>query len=103
VLPTLVDHARGDGAQVVLVGYYAIPSTANLGFGACEAWLPRLRARQAALADARPGVFYVDPSASISEDTAPEAYRSDDIHPTRDGSARVGRLAAEVIRGAEAK
>jgi lysophospholipase L1-like esterase len=100
-VPALVDQALADGARVALVGYYDPFLNARGGYGACGAALDTLRTRYRHIAAQRDGVIVVEPQDVMSPDDTPDAYLPDGIHPSREGSARLGLQLAEAIAAAE--
>jgi len=98
----LVDRALDDGARVVLVGYHPMPEHAKFKFDACNPELQSLRGRYAALADARHDVVFVDPAQVVDPERTPQAYEQDGVHPSPDGSERIGRLVADALEGLQA-
>lgn len=96
-MPNLVDRALDDGAQVLLLGYYDVAESASLGFGACGGWIDVLNQRYERIADSREAVIFVNPSEVMSPETHPEAYLSDGIHPSVEGSRRVGGALARAL------
>ena len=96
-MPGLVDQALADGAQVVVLGYYAMFDDASFKFGRCNPELEELNARYAEMAEVRPDVWFVDPRDVVSPETTPGAYQSDGVHPTKTGSRLIGELLAETL------
>ncbi|MEL7462964.1 MAG: SGNH/GDSL hydrolase family protein [Pseudomonadota bacterium] len=94
----LAARIRADGAQVLLMGYYAPPASGG-AFEPCADELAALNARLEAYAAAEDGVWY----AGMDEVIDPRAradYDPDRIHPSEDGSRKIGELAAATIRAA---
>ncbi len=91
----LVDQITGDGARVVLLGYYMIPPESE--FAGCEEEITALNARYAALAAARPMVQYVGAGDVVDYTLDPGLLDDDLIHPSIEGSQVIGAyLAAQV-------
>ena len=98
-LPDLIARIRGDGARVVFVGYYRAPP-ARLFFRGCEDEFDALDARVLRLAARDPGVLFVSAKRVIDPADA-SLFALDRVHPSRTGSARIGRDVAATIRAAE--
>lgn len=97
-LVDLIDRARGDGTElVVLLGYYLIPPAA--GEFACPKDFEALDARYADFAASRAGVIFVDPDDAFNSQDM-RYYDEDLVHPSFLGSAAVGRLIADRVRDA---
>lgn len=96
-MPALAERALGDGARVILVGYYGMPESAWYGLGDCGAELDALKLRYADYAAATPGVTYVDLARAVSWPEDRDAYDFDRVHPDPAGAEALGRLLAEVM------
>ena len=94
----LVDRALGDGAKVVLLGYYMVPSGTE--FEGCEDEIELLNARYASLADAREQVWFFDMGEVMTPETL-DLFAEDRIHPSLEGSEAVGRALGQLIAGLE--
>lgn len=100
-IPTLVDRIRADGARVALVGYADVDPAAKWGFGGCNDAIDALESRYRTFADLHDDVVFVDPSDAVSFHGSPDAYATDGVHPSEDGSAVMGLLIAEAIAGSD--
>ena len=89
----LIDRITADGTVVVVQGY-ADSFTEGEGFGACEN-IDVLMDRYRMLAALRDDVLFVD-AREVMTRANPEFY-ADEIHPSPEGSAVVGRLLAEQV------
>lgn len=98
-IATLAARLRGEGAQLMYVGYYG-PSGRGGAFDACTDELLELDRRVARMADIVPGIHFVDAGQAISS-ADPTDYASDNIHPGPRGSARIATLVARGIVAAE--
>lgn len=97
-MPDLVDRVVGDGAQVMLLGYYLLPENARYGFAECrDSEFPELFVRYEALASARDGVTFVNLGEVMDPTSTPEAYDNDHLHPSPEGAALLGALLAEKL------
>lgn len=92
----LVDRALDDGARVLLLGYYDLPDGALWGFDDCDAPFDELDARYEALAAQREGVLFF-PLEQVVTPADEEAYAFDKVHPSTEGSRRIGEALAAVI------
>ena len=97
-LPALVADIRRSGARVALVGYYGNPRGARTSFTACGPVLERLDARLAALAARDSGIVFVDAGGAI-DPARRGLYDADLVHPSPEGSARIGRALARAMGG----
>ncbi|MFK7753262.1 MAG: SGNH/GDSL hydrolase family protein [Sedimentitalea sp.] len=94
----LVRRVRADGARVIVLGYYDGNAKPN-PFQRCQDETDVLNARLAQLAQRTPGVIYVDAGDVIDPDT-PAHWFLDRVHPSRQGSARIGALVAAAMAAA---
>ncbi|MEZ4449899.1 MAG: SGNH/GDSL hydrolase family protein [Nannocystaceae bacterium] len=99
----LVDRIVADGARVILLGYYPMKERARYGFDDCAEALAALNTRYQQLAESRTEVEFVFLGEVIDPEDTPDAYRSDRVHPSPEGSKRAGELVAERIREVEAR
>ena len=93
----LVRRARGDGAEVLLLGYYDGPSFGQSVFTACADELAVLNGRLSALAGGLSGVRFLDAGTVIDPDD-PAHYASDRVHASALGARRIGEMLASAIR-----
>lgn len=93
----LVQQITGDGAHVVLLGYYTVSPESE--FEGCEDELAALSERYAALAAGDPMVHFVDAAEVMDYTATPEFYDEDLIHPSIEGSEAVGQYIAEQVNG----
>ncbi|MBX2803652.1 MAG: SGNH/GDSL hydrolase family protein [Myxococcales bacterium] len=96
----LVERIQADGAQVVILGYYELPSFDDVDedgpFAKCADELATLSQRQQGLASRLDGVWFADGRNAVrSSDDA--LFDNDQLHPSRAGSQRLGELVASVI------
>ncbi len=96
-MPTLGDRALSDGAEVVLVGYYEMGPEATNGVDVCNPAIGELNTRYELVAAGRDGVTFVNPGEVVSMESTPDAYRSDQVHPTAEGSVLLAELIAAAI------
>ncbi len=83
------------GTQVIYLAYYDIPVGGN-AFSPCEEELDALEARMAALAAAVDGLHIVRGDRVIDR-TNLSHYARDRLHPSPEGSARLGSLLAATV------
>ena len=98
-LPDLIARIRADGARVLFLGYYRAPPV-RLFFRGCEDEFDALDVRVARLAARDPGVVFLSSKRVIDPSDA-SLFAIDRVHPSRAGSARIGRDVAATIRAAE--
>ena len=97
VFRSFVQERLAEGVSVAIWGYYGLPSDASYGFDRCGEELEELGRRQQLLAESDPGIIWVDGSLEITgEDSA--AFDEDKLHPSMEGSQRIGRQLAEAIQ-----
>jgi acyl-CoA thioesterase-1 len=96
-IPEMVGGLRASGARVVWAAYYTSPRYAGT---ACVAPFDELKARLGRMAAADDGVILADMGRVLpSNDLA--LFARDRVHPSEQGSDRMGRLLADVLRAAD--
>lgn len=100
-IPQLVQRIRADGARVVALGYYQLPSFGEPD-GFCGERLAMLGERIERMAALDPGVIYVAMADEV-DPTDRAAYDRDAVHPSARSSARIGKRIADAISNAEAR
>lgn len=93
-IPDLIAQARATGAQVLWMGYYQAPRSAS--FRDCRADLVEMERRIKGYAQSRDGVHFID-AESVVDPSEPALYAPDMTHPSRAGSAVLGRFLARAI------
>lgn len=93
-IPDLIAQARGQGAQVLWMGYYRSPRSTS--FKGCRPGLEEIERRIALYSQQRDGVFFLD-TESVFEPPVPALFASDSTHPSAQGSAIIGKFLAELI------
>jgi acyl-CoA thioesterase-1 len=96
-IPDFVQRIAAVGINVMLVGYYEVPSDADYGFDACGNEFAELSARLKASADSTDGVWFVSAADVITADQR-SAYANDRVHPSIEGSKLVGEHIAAAIQ-----
>ena len=99
-IPEFVSGLIDGGTQVMLIGYYAVPSDAEFGFDRCVDEAAEHGRRLQAVAAGIDGVWFVSAGDVISPENTP-AYASDLVHPSPAGSRLVGEYVAAAIENAE--
>lgn len=94
----IIDRARGDGAKVIIVGYYSVPDDAVLNFDQCSPYGTELVRRYAAVAEAEEGVSFLDAAELMTFESHPTWYKDDHVHPTPRGSEALASAVAQIIR-----
>lgn len=97
-MPRLLARVRGDGPQVVIMGYYFLPEETQ-DFAGCTGVFTALNSRLEAYADQTAGVYFTPASAVIDPDN-PAHFDRDGVHPSPLGSRLIGRQIATQIRSA---
>lgn len=92
-MPEFLDVLTEQGFKVMLVGYYPMPSKAQLGFGSCQDELRTLAGRYDKAARKRDSVWYADAGRVVSV-VDDDAFYVDNVHPSVTGAARVGKYVA---------
>lgn len=98
-IPALVRRVRGDGAKVIVMGYYQLPTFGEPD-GFCGDSLGELSARIAKIAAGDTGVLFVG-MADVVDSTDRGAFDPDAVHPSVRTSRVIGQRIAAAIRGAE--
>ena len=91
---SLVSRAVGDGAHVVLLGYYQVSGP---DFDGCEDEAEAINARYQALAERSPEVIFVNMSDAVSNEPMNVYLDEDGIHPSIYGGELIGELIAQRI------
>ena len=94
-IPALITRARSTGAKVLWMGYYRAPNSGS--FQGCRPGLVEIERRIAKLAQATPGVSFVD-SEDVITPRDPSLYAADATHPSPKGSAVIGQYLAKTIK-----
>ncbi len=94
LMPDLLNELAARGHQILLVGYYEIPTSAWFGYGECGAFLDTLHDRYRALAESRDDTTFVDFREVMSPQKTPELYYYDDVHPNAAGSEALANYVA---------
>lgn len=95
-IPDLVAEIRARGSDLALVGYYDGLAGASTGFTPCQPAFDVLNARLARLAAGDPGTVFVDAGDVIDVSRA-DLYARDRIHPSVEGSRRIGTALAAAM------
>ena len=95
--PDFVRRLVSDGAGVLVMGYYMPPTGAETDFTACADDLKELNRRLQAMASAIDRVTFAPATEVIDPDNR-EHYDEDLVHPSIEGSRRIGELFAAVMR-----
>jgi hypothetical protein len=100
VLPEFVQGVVDQGLRVVVWGYYNVPDSAEYGFAECNELIDDYSERQALLADGNANVWFVDGREAVDSSDL-DNYDDDHVHPSPQGSQRIGEAIAEQILAAE--
>ena len=100
IMADLVKRARGDGAQVVMVGYIGNPRL-NL-FSGCRDDVLELVRRQKLLAARDRGVSYFS-TRSVVEIKKRASFALDGIHPSQRSTKRIGAYLAHRLKQLDAQ
>lgn len=93
---SLVEQISGDGAQILLLGYYQTPEGSEF-YGCKTDLILALNGRYALLAEARDNVHYLDMGEVVTPDLYEEYITDDLVHPTSAGSKAIGERIAQLI------
>lgn len=93
----LVDQITADGAEVVLLGYYAPPAEGE--FTECAEEFAAMNERYSALASMRASVQFVG-MGDVIDVRADPTLLDDIIHPSVEGARRIGQHIAQQVDGA---
>ncbi|WP_229801221.1 SGNH/GDSL hydrolase family protein [Tateyamaria omphalii] len=93
-VPAFLARLRQSGARVIWMGYYASPRSGP--FVGCRPYLVEYDARLARLADATPGLRFVD-SEDVMDPSVRSQYAFDGIHPSPSGARRIGTYLAQSL------
>ncbi len=98
-LPEFVYDVTDSGVNVVILGYYYMPPTAEFGFNECNDAIDTYSPRQEALANSHDNIWFVDGREIFSPDEL-EYYDEDHVHPSEDGAQIIGEAIAQQIEAA---
>jgi GDSL-like Lipase/Acylhydrolase family len=97
-IPDFVRGLVSGDTQVMIMGYYDVPSDAQFGFDQCGNEVQEHNRRLALLAAATESVWFVSAGDVVSVDDR-TAYAEDRVHPSKMGSRAIGEyIAAEIMR-----
>lgn len=99
-IPELVTRIRGDGARVLVLGYYFTDPDRPTPFTPCRDEVAELNDRFERLAARDAGVYFA-PSSTVIDPKNQADFFVDSIHPSRPAAARIGRLMAGIIAEAD--
>jgi len=94
--PDFVRRLVAEGAGVLVMGYYMPPAGAETEFTACADEFEKLNRRLQAMASATDRVTFA-PAAEVIDPDSRELYDEDLVHPSIEGSRRIGELFANII------
>ncbi len=101
ILVNIASKALSEGARVMVVGYYEMPSDAKDGFEACNHWFEKQESRLRSLADTTERIWFVSMADVVTADNN-ETFDNDQLHPSIHGSRLAGEYIAKAILAAEA-
>ncbi len=93
-VPQFVAEIRATGVQVLWMGYYA--SARSGQFAGCRPYLVQYDARMAQLAEATPGMTFIDSEDVLDPDDRAN-FAFDGIHPSPRGARRIGTYLAQSV------
>ena len=99
-MASFAEEVADSGVRVMIMGYYGLPEDADYGFDACMTLLPEMSARQTALADGHPMIWFADTAEVVSGNDL-TMFDEDQVHPSIEGGAVVGTFLAEQILAAD--
>jgi lysophospholipase L1-like esterase len=99
-IPDFVKGIAADGIDVMLVGYYEVPSDADYGFDQCGDEFSELSTRLEVIADSTDGVWFVSAADVVTADET-SAYANDRVHPSIAGSKLIGEHIAAAMQNIE--
>ncbi|MEM1115843.1 MAG: SGNH/GDSL hydrolase family protein [Bacteroidota bacterium] len=94
--PDFVRRVASDGAEVLVMGYYAPPTGAETEFTACADEFQELSQRLQRMASATDNVTFAPAAAVIDPDNGSH-YDEDQVHPSVTGSRLIGEMFADLI------
>ncbi|UWQ22327.1 SGNH/GDSL hydrolase family protein [Jannaschia sp. W003] len=96
-IPALIASIRATGSRAAFLGYYDDIVGRRTGFSACAGAFDRINARVARLAAADPGLMFLD-AAEVIDPRDAALYDADAVHPSPEGSRRIGAALAARMR-----
>ncbi|MEO0557102.1 MAG: SGNH/GDSL hydrolase family protein [Bacteroidota bacterium] len=94
--PDFAQRLVSDGARVLVMGYYMPPTDAETEFTACADEFEELNQRLQEMASATDHVTFAPAAEVINPDNLGH-YDEDLVHPSVEGSRRIGELFANTI------
>lgn len=96
-IPDFIKGIAADGINVMLVGYYEVPTDADYGFDQCGDEFADLSTRLEVSADSTDGVWFVSAAEVVTADQR-SAYANDRVHPSIEGSKLIGEHVAAAMK-----
>ena len=96
-LPALLADIRATGSRAAVVGYYDGLAGAATGFTPCQPLFDEMNRRLARLAARDPGLAFLD-AGDVIDPTVRGHYARDRVHPSAEGSRRIGTALAARMR-----
>jgi len=84
------------GTRVIYMGYYDVPAGGG-PFSGCADYFEALDARIATLAQGDGGIDFIS-AREVIDPANPGHYDADRVHPSPEGSARIGGMLADKLR-----
>jgi lysophospholipase L1-like esterase len=94
----MVKADTNDTASILIIGYYSFPESSMEDLNNCNPYIAEMYLRYQQVADQYENVFLLDTREVMDFDAHPEYFAIDHDHPSYEGSAAVGRMAADLMR-----
>ena len=95
LIPDLVEEAKNDGSNVILIGYYSVPRGSEFEPVVLE--IEILNDRYSEFAKANENVYFISLKDVMEPESTPEYYSDDLVHPSLEGSEAIGEHIANFI------
>lgn len=95
LIPNLINKAKNDGSQVIILGYYSVPKGSEFEDLVLE--IEILNDRYKEFAEANDDVYFISLKDVMTPETTPIYYSDDLVHPSEEGHKAIGEYIADFI------
>ena len=99
LIPNLINKAKNDGSQVIILGYYSVPKGSEFEDLVLE--IEILNDRYKEFAEANDDVYFISLKDVMTPETTPIYYSDDLVHPSEEGHKAIGEYIADFIVSTE--
>ena len=95
LIPNLINKAKNDGSQVIILGYYSVPKGSEFEDLVLE--IEILNDRYKEFAEANDDVYFISLKDIMSPEETPDYYSDDLVHPSEEGHKVIGEHIVDFI------